>query len=335
VVFDEKEDLLRRLWNRVIVAAVIIVVPVVAFCADTAWQAFIDTPDSCYQTEREDGDTVYLKAIGVCNGKPGRAVIHSKGNKVTVYIGGVLWKDVKPQPLGVPDVETALEKASRLAGSITLPTNKAEGEMVNMAGKVESYYRSPEFQGRLKSETEKIKGELSGDASVRFYPDSKTPSARAKLGNDERIYIFISSSMPLQTVRNYVASVARLGDPGIVMVMRGFVDGMAKIQPTVRFIGSVLQRDPYCNPIDGECEMLLSGLAVDPLLFRRYGIDRVPAVVYARGVKAEDVGLSEGDSKNTAISESHAAFGDASLEYLLDQIQRETGARSLKDLSGM
>ncbi|MDD2732630.1 MAG: type-F conjugative transfer system pilin assembly protein TrbC [Desulfuromonadaceae bacterium] len=237
--------------------------------------------------------------------------------------------------IGIPEVEVSLDKANKVAETLTIPTNKSEMEMAKIAEKMNAYYRSPEFQGRLKNETERIKGELFGDASVRFYPDSKTPAARGKLGSDERIYVFISSAMPLQTVRNYAASVARLGDPNVTLVMRGFVDGMTKIQPTIRFIGSVLQRDATCNPTDGECEMLPASLAVDPLLFRRYGIDRVPAVVYVRGVKAEDAALSEGDSRNTSISENHTVYGDASLEYLIEQIWRESGVRSLKDLSGL
>src|ERR1700674_3442756 len=32
--------------------------------------------------------------------------------------------------------------------------------------------------------------------------------------------------MPIETVRNYAASVARLRDPRVTMVMRGFVGGM-------------------------------------------------------------------------------------------------------------
>lgn len=234
--------------------------------------------------------------------------------------------------IGIPEVEVSLDKANKMAETLTIPTNKSEVEMSKIAEKMNAYYRSPEFQGRLKSETERVKAELFGDASVRFYPDSNTPASHGKLGSDERIYLFISSAMPLQTVRNYAASVARLGDPNVTMVMRGFVDGMTRIQPTIRFIGSVLQRDPACNPAEGECEMLPAGLAVDPLLFRRYGIDRVPAVVYVRGIKAEDSALSEGDTRNTAIAESHTVFGDASLEYLIEQIQRETGAQTLTNL---
>ncbi|HIJ97434.1 MAG TPA: conjugal transfer protein TrbC [Desulfuromonadales bacterium] len=234
--------------------------------------------------------------------------------------------------VGIPEVEVALDRAHKMAETLTIPSNKTEVDMSKIAEKMNTYYRSPEFQGKLKNETERIKSELFGDASVKFYPDSTTPAARGKLSGDERIYIFISSAMPLQTVRNYAASVARLGDPNVTLVMRGFVDGMSKIQPTIRFIGSVLQRDPACNPAEGECEMLPAGLAVDPLLFRRYGIDRVPAFVYARGLKADDAALSEGDSKNASISEQHTVYGDASLEYLLDQIQKESGAHTLAAL---
>jgi hypothetical protein len=120
-----------------------------------------------------------------------------------------------------------------MAGSMALPSNKAEAEMTELAGKVDAYYRAPEFQGKLQKESQRIRSELFGDASARFYPDTTAaPPTRGKLGSDERIYLFISSSLPLQTVRNYAASVARLGDPNIIMVMRGFIEGMTKIQPT-------------------------------------------------------------------------------------------------------
>jgi len=322
---------LRRLCAQLTLAA--LAIPAVVR-GDDPRQLFIDTPDACYQAERQDGENIYLKAIGACSGKPGRAVINGDRQRVKVFVGGKLWNEQQPQPLGTPEVSAVLDSANRMTGTIKIPANPAEHEMKQVADQLNAYYRSPEFQGRLKSETERITGELFGDAPGRFYPDSKT-KAHGKLGSDERVYVFISSAMPLQTVRNYAASVARLGDPNVTLVMRGFVEGMTKIQPTIRFIASVLQRDASCNPADGECEMLPAGLVVDPLLFRRYGIDRVPAVVYAHGVKSEDAALSEGDASNTSISENHTVYGDAGLEYLIEQIWRETGVRTLKDLSGL
>ena len=117
------------------------------------------------------------------------------------------------------------------------------------------------------------------------------------------------------------------------MVLRGFVGGVGKIQPTIDLVGRVLQRESACNHVaDVECEILPVPFGVDPLLFRRYGIDRVPAVVYASGIKTEDASLSEGDTKNASISEYWIAYGDAKLEYLIDQIQRDSGSESLLKL---
>ncbi len=232
----------------------------------------------------------------------------------------------------LPEVSAALEKAATLAKELTLPANRDETAMAERAGKVNDYYRSREFQGRLRGETDRISRELFGDVTTRFYPDSTVPGVGGRLRRDERLYTFISSAMPLATLRNYADSVARLGDPNIILVMRGFVGGMTQIQPTIRFIASVLQRDPACDPAQGECAMLPAGLAVDPLLFRRYAIDRVPAIVFAGGITAEDAGLSEGDQKNTTVTDHHTIYGDASLEYLIEQLHRESGSRSLQQL---
>jgi type-F conjugative transfer system pilin assembly protein TrbC len=335
VVTDKKEALLRRLWNRVTITAVVIAVPVIAYGDSTKMrQAFIDTPDACYQAEQQKDDSVYLKAVGVCGAKPGRAFIKSNSDKVKIYVEGELWKEMSPQPLTIPDIEVTLKKVEELSNSIKIPSNPSETNMVAVAKSVNAYYQSPDFQRRLLTETERIKKEVLGSALAQYYPDSeKDIPPKGKLGEDERIYVFVSSSMPLQTIRNYAASISRYGDPKIMMVLRGFVGGVGKIQPTIDLVGRVVQRNPACNSVkEGECEILPVPFGVDPLLFRRYGIDRVPAVVYARGVKAEDTGLSEGDDKNAIIGEFWKAFGDASLEYIVEQMQRESGSQGLLQL---
>jgi len=293
---------------------------------------YIATPDTCCVVDRVVDNTVHLRKVGVCTGKPGRAYIETKLKKVKVVVEGTLWKEIDVEGLTVPDLANSLSNADRLAKQMTVPGNRHEKEMADLAGTLDSYYHSDEFQLRVLSETERIKSEVFGGKISGYYADKEKEAPKGKLAASERVYVFISSAMPLATIRNYAASVARLGDPNVSLVMRGFVDGMTKIQPTVGFIASVLQRDQACRPQDGDCEMLPTGLVVDPLLFRRYRIDRVPAVVYTRGLKAEDTDLSEGDSKNTAISDHYAAYGDARLEYLLDQIRRESGSDSLAAL---
>ena len=328
---------MRRLWNRVTITAVVIAVPVIAYGdSATIRQAFIDTPDTCYQVEQHKDDRVYLKAVGVCGTKPGRAFIKSNSDRVKIYVEGELWKEMSPQPLAIPDIEVTIKKAEELSNSINIPSNPLENYMVAAAKSVNAYYQSPDFQRSLLIESERIKKEVFGSALAQYYPDSeKDIPPNGKLGEDERIYVFVSSSIPLQTIRNYAASIARYGDPRIMMVLRGFVGGVGQIQPTIDLVGRLVQRNPSCNPVtDGECAILPLPFGVDPLLFRRYGIDRVPAVVYARGVKAEDAGLSEGDAKNAAVSEYWSAFGDSSLEYIVDKIQRETGSQGLLKLVG-
>jgi type-F conjugative transfer system pilin assembly protein TrbC len=293
---------------------------------------YIVTPDTCCVVDRVAEDTVHLRKVGACTGKPGRAFIQSTLKKVKVVLEGTLWKETDVEGLTVPDLANTLSNADRLAERMTVPRNRHEKEMTSLAGTLDSYYHSDEFQLRVLNETERIKSEVFGDKASGYYADKGKQAPKGKLLASERVYVFISSAMPLATIRNYAASVARLGDPNVSLVMRGFVDGMTKIQPTIGFIASVLQRDQACRPQDGDCEMLPAGLVVDPLLFRRYRIDRVPAVVYACGLKAEDAGLSEGDPKNTTISDHYAAYGDARLEYLLDQIRRESDSDSLAAL---
>lgn len=293
---------------------------------------YIATPDTCCVVDRVVEDTVHLRKVGTCAGKPGRAYIETKLKKVKVVVEGTLWKETDVEGLTVPDLVNSLSNADRLAKQMTVPGNRHEKEMTDLAGTLDAYYHSDEFQLRVQSETERIKSEMFGGKISGYYADKDKEASKGKLAVSERVYVFISSAMPLATIRNYAASVARLGDPNVSLVMRGFVDGMTKIQPTIGFIASVLQRDQACRPQDGDCEMLPAGLVVDPLLFRRYRIDRVPAVVYARGLKAEDAGLSEGDTKNTTISDHYAAYGDASLEYLLEQIRSESGSTSLASL---
>jgi type-F conjugative transfer system pilin assembly protein TrbC len=293
---------------------------------------YIATPDACYVPEKVEGESVHLKKAGVCDGQPGRAFVQTERQTLKAFVEGKFWQEVRVEEMSVPDVAASLAQADRLAGKLTIPKNRYEDEMKAVAGTLDSYYRSDEFQGRVKNETERIKAQVFGENFARFYPDDVTGERKGKLTESERIYVFISSSMPLQTVRNYASSVARLGDPRIVMVMRGFVGGMSRIQPTIRFVADALKKHPSCSPAEGECAMLPANLVVDPLLYRRYEIDRVPAVVFARGVKAGNPGLSEGDSKNTEVANSYIVYGDASLEYILQAIGRESGALSLKEL---
>ncbi|MBI5642610.1 MAG: hypothetical protein HY954_03945 [Deltaproteobacteria bacterium] len=150
---------------------------------------------------------------------------------------------------------------------------------------------------------------------------------RAILKEDERIYIFISSSIPKETLRNYARNLDALGETRISMVMRGFVGGMTKARPTLEFLKGVLFKDGNCD--SEKCDAYHAQVLIDPLLFRRYGIEAVPAIVYARKIGGMDSTVSEGVKKAAEMGDYYMLYGDAALDGALEFINREAKTKSL------
>ena len=87
----------------------------------------------------------------------------------------------------------------------------------------------------------------------------------AARGNTAEVLLFTSLSVPPASWRQWARDAARIGAP---LVMRGVAAG--SLRETVRHIGDRL----------GGAE---AGVAIDPRLFRLFGIERVPAVVVVPG----------------------------------------------------
>lgn len=137
----------------------------------------------------------------------------------------------------------------------------------------------------------------------------KQAEARAaRRATSERLYLFISSSMPLEVLRRYAQQAEGL--PGAMLVLRGFVNGASRIRPTVDFMANVLTRDPGCR--GARCRRYRTQVIVDPNLFRRYHIERVPAVVTVAGLQT-DGSCSEGNAEVVKVADQHVSFGDAPL----------------------
>ncbi len=154
-----------------------------------------------------------------------------------------------------------------------------------------------------------------------------TRHGTAILKEDERIYIFVSSSVPKETLRNYARTLDGLGQHRMLIVMRGFVGGMTKVKPTLEFFRGVLFKDENCD--SDKCEAYRAPVLIDPLLFRRYGIEAVPAVVYARGVRFTDSTVSEGVKAGVETGDYYVLYGDAALDGALEILTREVRSMSL------
>jgi type-F conjugative transfer system pilin assembly protein TrbC len=174
-----------------------------------------------------------------------------------------------------------------------------------------------------------MKGE---EAQANPQDTAKAQKKTRGLSSGERLYLFVSSSVPDETLRNYVRAVADFRDPNIRMVLRGFVGGASRVAPTISFLQKVLLVDPGCDPRKERCKTYNAPVIIDPLLFGRYSIERVPAFVYIPSVSVKDDGMSEGIESNAQASEPYVLYGDMSVDSAVRLFAKEKKSPGLEEL---
>ena len=229
--------------------------------------------------------------------------------------------------LTTDDISALLEKAKKDAVIMVLPKNDYEGVAKKQA---EEAYQSGGFQRKLALERKRILKEVFGKEA--YYKDSKKGSTSGGLGAHERIYVFLSSSIPTETLRRYTSAAGALGDPNVRFVMRGFIGGAGQVKPTLGFVKDLLLEDPGCNPLKTTCRTYNTAVMIDPMLFEHYHIDRVPAFVYATVGGLKDPAKSEGLESNIHVSAHHEVYGDVNFEYVLEAFEKETRSAGVSAL---
>ena len=209
-----------------------------------------------------------------------------------------------------------------------------------------------DYKEQLKSGVFKSGGVATGaygDVPAKvFYPDvaqrgsakvrerqTKTGHEKASLKPDERIYVLISASVPLSTLRTYAQDMGIIGNPNVRMVLRGFVGegGMKNAAPTMAFIGEILNKDHASCLSGGECDSFSAIVDIDPNIFRRFNPEVVPAIVYAKGVNPTIPDVSEGHTESVGELDDKnimMVYGDISLGYALDIFSEKSGDDRLK-----
>lgn len=135
--------------------------------------------------------------------------------------------------------------------------------------------------------------------------------------------LFASSSMPLQTLRNYAAQLATVGG---VIAFRGVPGGMSKIGPMAKLTAQILRVDPGCE--GPACTMRNVQLIVDPILFRQHGVAQVPAFAMVPGDPT--LPYCERDDE-VAPRASPIVYGDAALSGFLEEYARLGGQQEVSD----
>ena len=212
------------------------------------------------------------------------------------------------------DVTDALQRSKEFEDKIEY-NNKHSEEMKKEAEKTHR-----EFRNKVIPEVNKWKDKFHYDGNRLILKD--TPEKRPEnenspgdhlLADDERIYIFISSSIPKKTLINYAASIDRLKDSRIIMVLIGCINGCSKLMPTAHFVQSIVA--------PSEKEQLQVEVQIDPNLFHLYDVKLVPAIIFASGVHLDVDEGSEGNTDHlTSTPTSYSVYGDVSLDYAVEKI---------------
>jgi type-F conjugative transfer system pilin assembly protein TrbC len=242
---------------------------------------------------------------------------------IILIIFFVCFSPASAEEFGPDEVKSVLDQADKVKSILTIEKlNNPEAQKA--AEKAAEYFHSDEFQDKVKAESDKIKKDIFHE----YVKEEKEPK---NLPDTERIYIFISSSMPIPTLKTYALQIEQIGDKNITMVMRGFIGGMEKFSPTMEFCQKVLMVDPDCNVND--CEAIRAQIEIDPNLFRKFGIKEVPAIVYARNVNLIDPEQSAGIEGNVKGQISgYRLYGAVPIDYALDKFYQESKSSNLKGL---
>jgi len=128
--------------------------------------------------------------------------------------------------------------------------------------------------------------------------------------------LFVSSSMPISTLRSYAVQLEKVRG---VMVFRGVPGGLRKMGPMAKLTAQILRLDPGCE--GPNCVMRDVQLIIDPIVFRQHGITQVPALAMIPGDPTQAYCERDDESPRAA----HVIFGDSALSGLLDEYARLGG----------
>jgi conjugal transfer pilus assembly protein TrbC len=212
------------------------------------------------------------------------------------------------------DVTDAFQRSEEFEDKIEY-NNKHTEEMKKEAEKTLG-----KFRNKVLPEVNKWKEKFHYDGNRLIFEDAskshpeKENSARDHLlADDERIYVFISSSIPKKTLINYAASIDRLKDSRIIMVLRGCINGCSKLMPTAHFVKSIVA--------PSEKEQFQVEVQIDPNLFHFYDVKLVPGIIFASGVRLDVDEGSEGNTDHLISNPtSYSVYGDVSLDYAVEKI---------------
>jgi type-F conjugative transfer system pilin assembly protein TrbC len=248
-------------------------------------------------------------------------------------------REEKASAVDISDVKALENRAKECEARGIDVENPYREETETQAEALFRHSQSDSFRAAVKEEERRVREILSGvtgreqgaaceEEEGKAQNKETTKGQQPLLADNERIYVFISSSVPMRTLRNYARDIDRLGEKNISFVMRGFVGGMGTFGPTREFLRELVVDDPTCWTEDpGKCRGMNVQVSIDPMLFRAFGVESVPAIAYEPGFRPAEP--DHGLPFEVETGDSYMVCGDASITEALEVVNRVVKAKSL------
>ncbi|ELP3932606.1 conjugal transfer protein TrbC [Escherichia coli] len=215
------------------------------------------------------------------------------------------------------DISPEMMEAANKANTALAETLSSEEHSSSRkaATSIAEFSRSEAFREQQMT----VKAQVLGSSGLN---NTSEEEQGPKLAGNQLV-MFVSSSMPLTTLRNYARDLSKVGG---VMVMRGTVGGISKMNETISLTRNVLVANPTCE--GAKCKMWGTEMLIDPMLFRLYGISKVPALIYQPDMHIQ----SYCDGLEKATKASAVVYGDASVHTLLERMNMISPDAKVKSL---
>lgn len=209
-------------------------------------------------------------------------------------------ENYQPDATTLESVKNAYEKRATIADD-----NQAVKEM----GLIINSREFQEHQATLRKE-------IASAMGVNDWMPADKDGETKKLPYSARPILFASSSVPLATLRNYIADLERVNG---VMVFRGFIGGMNKVMPSLNYMDALIKKSVNCKK--EPCERYQVPVLIDPILFREYAVKSVPAFA-VHGLTNLSAYCNGTDGLNPS---QYIVYGDSSVKYLSMKLYEKSG----------
>lgn len=176
-------------------------------------------------------------------------------------------------------------------------------------------YITPEIRDKIKRDKTDLE-----DIIIANTPALKKEPKEELKGNlqrndeyrDKQLFVFVSSSMPAEIIRNYIQLTENVRQ-NTIFVIKGFIGGIKKFKPTFDWVTRTLCDDAPA----GSSECLEASIDINPTLFKEFNVDVVPSILYLpEGVKPCACDGSESEPNKP----HYLSKGDAPIDYHLTKM---------------